>query len=106
MSENQQEQSEAKLLAYIEGDLDPAARAEIEKHLESNPHHARMLRELKSTRDLLRWLPRESAPADLLEQVQGHLERPSCSATATGCRPPPPSGSTAGGSSAWPPPSP
>src|SRR4051812_23362691 len=75
MSPNPQEQSEAKLLAYIEGELDPAERAEIEKHLESNPHHRRMMDELARTRDLVRYLPRESAPADLMEAFQGQLER-------------------------------
>src|SRR3982751_6445639 len=75
MSPNPQEQSEAKLLAYIEGELDPADRAEIEKHLEANPHHRRMLEELARTRDLLRWLPREAAPPELAEQVNSQLER-------------------------------
>src|SRR4051812_44005079 len=72
-----QEQSEAKLLAYIEGDLDADARADIEKHLEANPHHREMLDALARTRDLVRWLPKETAPPELLEQVQGHLERTS-----------------------------
>src|SRR4028119_376542 len=75
MSENPQEQSEAKLLAYVEGELDPAARAEIEAHLDANPHHRRMMAELAGTRDLLRFLPRESAPPDMLEQVLSQLER-------------------------------
>ena len=72
-----QEQSEAKLLAYIEGDLDADARAEIERHLEANPHHREMLDDLARTRDLVRWLPKESAPPELLEQVQSQLERTS-----------------------------
>src|SRR5947209_17216262 len=75
MSQNQQEQSEAKLLAYLEGELDPAGVAEIEKHLESHPQHRKLLEELKGMRDWVRWMPKESAPPDLVEQFQGQLER-------------------------------
>lgn len=46
MSQNQQEQSEAKLLAYLEGELDPAGVAEIEKHLEAHPQHRKLLDEM------------------------------------------------------------
>src|SRR5215211_4515191 len=70
-----QEESEAKLLAYVEGELDEAGRAEIERHLESNPNHRRLLDELKAGRDLLRWVPREAAPAELMESFQSQLER-------------------------------
>ena len=69
------EQIEAKLCAYLEGELDEQGRAEIEKHLAGNPAHRRLLAEVARTRDLVRALPRESAPADLCEQFQGHLER-------------------------------
>lgn len=75
MSQNQQEQTEAKLLAYVEGDLDDAGRADIEKHLAANPNHRRLLDELGRQRSLLRWLPKESAPPDLYEAIQGQLER-------------------------------
>src|SRR5688500_6237239 len=70
-----QEESEAKLLAYVEGELDEAGREEIERHLESNPNHRRLLEELKAGRDLLRWVPRESAPPELMESFQSQLER-------------------------------
>jgi len=70
-----QEESEAKLLAYIDGELDEAGRAEIERHLESNPNHRRLLDELKVGRDLLRWVPRETAPPELMESFQSQLER-------------------------------
>src|SRR4051794_38731313 len=75
MSQNQQEQSEAKLLAFMEGEMDEAGRADIEKHLEANPHHRLMLEELRRSRDLLRWLPRDAAPSELFETVQAQLER-------------------------------
>ncbi len=75
MSPNQQEQSEAKLLGYVEGDLGPIDRSEIERHLEAHPQHRKLLDEMKVSRDLLRWLPRESAPPDLAEAFQSQLER-------------------------------
>jgi hypothetical protein len=74
MSQNQ-EIIESKLCAYIDGELDPEGRAEIEKHLEANPQHRRLLESLRATRDLLRWLPREPAPAEIAETLNGQLER-------------------------------
>src|SRR5690349_17268412 len=74
MSQNQ-EIIESKLCAYIDGELDPEGRAEIEKHLEANPQHRRLLESLKATRDLVRWLPREPAPPELAETLNGQLER-------------------------------
>src|SRR5687768_13455636 len=70
-----QEESEAKLLAYVEGELDEAGRVEIERHLESNPSHRRLLEEPKAGRDLLRWVPRESARRELMGSFQSELER-------------------------------
>src|SRR5579884_1975881 len=74
MSQNQ-EIIEAKLCAFIDGELDPEGIAEIEKHLASNPQHRRLLESLKATRDLIRWLPRENAPPELAETLNGQLER-------------------------------
>src|SRR5215218_8863749 len=70
-----QEESEAKLLAYIEGELDEAGRAEIVRHLEAHPNHSRLMDELKVGRDLLQRVPREPAPPELLETFQSQLER-------------------------------
>ncbi|HTL31247.1 MAG TPA: hypothetical protein VL282_18590, partial [Tepidisphaeraceae bacterium] len=69
------ETTEAKLCAYVDGDLDAAGRAEIEKYLETNPQHRKLLEELKQTRDLMRALPRASAPPDIGETLHGQLER-------------------------------
>ena len=74
MSQNQ-EIIEAKLCAYIDGELDPEGRSEIEKHLEANPQHRRLLESLRATRDLLKWLPREPAPPEVAETLNGQLER-------------------------------
>jgi hypothetical protein len=75
MSENPQEQTEAKLLAFIEGELDEAGRADIARHLEANPKHRRLLDDLSAGRRLLRQLPREAAPVDLFEGFETRLER-------------------------------
>src|SRR5215207_2812039 len=69
------ENIEAKLCAYVDGDLDPSGRAEIEAHLASNPQHRQLMDELIRQRDLLRELPRERAPEDLFEAMQNQLER-------------------------------
>lgn len=74
MSQNQ-EIIESKLCAYIDGELDSEGRAEIEKHLEANPQHRRLLESLRATRDLIRWLPREPAPPEVAETLSGQLER-------------------------------
>jgi anti-sigma factor RsiW len=69
------ETTEAKLCAYVDGELDAAGRAEIEKYLETNPQHRKLMEELKQTRDLMRALPRGSAPPEIGEMLQGQLER-------------------------------
>jgi hypothetical protein len=70
-----QENTEAKLAAYIDGELEGAERAEIEKLLEQHPNYRRVLDQLRVARDLLRGLPRESAPPELNEAFNGQLER-------------------------------
>jgi hypothetical protein len=73
MSEN--ENIEAKLCSYVEGDLDAEGRAEIEKYLLAHPRYRPLIDELKRTRGLLRQLPRESASSELLETLSGQIER-------------------------------
>ena len=63
------------LCAYLEGELSPAQRVEIEKHLAANPQHRQLLSELARTRDWLRAVPRELSPVDLGEVFQGQVER-------------------------------
>lgn len=74
MAENS-ETIEARLCAYVEGSLDEAERAEIERHLELHPNHRRLLAELAAQRDWLQHLPREEAPADLAEAIESRSER-------------------------------
>ena len=69
------EQIHAKLCAYIDGELTGADREEIERIVQSDPVHMALMRDLLRQRDLLHSLPRESAPADLMENLQAQLER-------------------------------
>jgi hypothetical protein len=69
------ENIEARLCDYIEGELDEQGRAEIEKHIEQNPQHRLLLQELMQMRELVHDLPREVAPAEILESLQSQLER-------------------------------
>src|SRR4051812_1438866 len=69
------EQIEAKLCAYVDGELDAAGRADIEAHLAANPQHRQLLAELREQREMLRALPHVKAPGDLIESLQTQLER-------------------------------
>ncbi len=66
---------EAQLCAYLEGDLSPDERTAIEQHLSGNPPHRQLLADLALTRQWLRDLPREPAPADVGEAFQQQVER-------------------------------
>jgi anti-sigma factor RsiW len=59
------EATEAKLCAYLEGELSPSERTEIEQHLAANPQHRQLLADLAKTREWMRSIPAESAPFDL-----------------------------------------
>src|SRR3954471_1876143 len=74
MAENQ-ENIEARLCDYIEGQLDPAGRAEIEQHLAANAEHRSLIAELQAQRAMVRQLPRARAPGDIGESMEGQLER-------------------------------
>lgn len=69
------ENIEAMLCAFIEGDLDATGRAQIEKHLQDNPGHKKLLQELMAMRDLVRNLPRVKAPMDVGESLRQKVER-------------------------------
>src|SRR5690348_8199548 len=73
--ESSKEQIEAQLCAYIDGELNDAERAEIERHLKSNPQHQSLIAELRRHSGLLQDLPRASAPLELNEALCGQLER-------------------------------
>jgi hypothetical protein len=74
MSESQ-ENIEARLIAYLEGQMDLGDRAEIERHLAANPTHRKLLDELRRTREFVVALPKAKAPSELVDVLQGQLER-------------------------------
>jgi hypothetical protein len=69
------ENIEAMLCAYVEGDLDAAGRAQIEKHLQDHPQHKKLMDDLIAMRDMVRSLPRVKAPMDVGESLRGQVER-------------------------------
>src|ERR1700733_578847 len=69
------EDIEAKLAAYVDGQLDAADRAEIEKHLADHPQHRQLISELMQHKQVLKNLPREHAPGDVAEAINAQLER-------------------------------
>src|SRR5688500_15334009 len=71
------EDIEARLCAYVDGELDEEGRGEIERHLTTNPQHRKLIDELTQQRDLLRALPRSRAPVDIAETLNAQLERAS-----------------------------
>src|SRR5580704_3015788 len=69
------ENIEAMLCAYVEGDLDAAGKAQIEKHLQDHPQHRKLLDELVAMRELVRGLPRAKAPMDVGDSLRQKVER-------------------------------
>ncbi len=66
---------EARLCAYLEGDLTAAEQAGIERHLDEHPQHRQLLADLARGRQWLREVPAEPAPADVAEAFQQQVER-------------------------------
>lgn len=69
------ENIEAMLCAYVEGDLDAAGKAQIEKHLQDHPQHKKLLEELMAMREMVRGLPRAKAPMDVGDSLRQKVER-------------------------------
>ena len=69
------EATEAKLCAYLEGELAPEDRVDIENHLRANPQHRQLLTDLAETRDWMGTIPKESAPPELAEAFAAQMER-------------------------------
>lgn len=69
------ESTEMLLADYLEGNLAPDRRAEIDAYLSAHPKERAVIDQLAAQRGLLAALPRESAPADVRDAVQSQLER-------------------------------
>src|SRR4051812_15679587 len=70
-----QENIESKLCDYVDGLLGEREREEIEAYLDRYPESRKLVDDLIRQRVVLRDLPRQNAPADLVEHFQGRLER-------------------------------
>jgi hypothetical protein len=66
---------EAQLCAYLEGELAPAERADLERHLAQNATHRQLLSDLAEARRWLRAAPREKAPPEVAEVYREQVER-------------------------------
>jgi hypothetical protein len=64
---------EAQILAWLDGELDATAAAELERKLSASPEHQHLLADLRRQQDLLRALPRTPAPAELAQRLQSQL---------------------------------
>jgi hypothetical protein len=72
---DEMQEIEARLAAYVDGTLPADQRAEIEAYLKANASHGRLIAELKSIKTAVATLPKEKAPAEVLDGLQAHLER-------------------------------
>jgi polysaccharide biosynthesis/export protein len=70
-----QQNIEARLCAFVEGELDGPERAEIEQFLAQNPQQRQLVNELIQARAILRDLPGVSPPPEIAEAFGRHLER-------------------------------
>ncbi len=61
--------------AYLDGELSEADAARLAELLRQRDDLAAELRALRATRDLVRGLPRERAPEDLLDRIMAQAER-------------------------------
>ena len=63
------------LSAYLDGELEESARAEVVAYLERDAGAVRVLNELRETRSMLQDLPHQSAPARFSQAVVPAVER-------------------------------
>ncbi len=63
------------LSSFMDGELSPRQRTEVQRLAAHDPQVARRLQQLQNCRTLYTALPVAKAPGDLLEQVKASLER-------------------------------
>jgi len=61
--------------SFMDGELSPRQRTEVQRMAAHDPQVARRLQQLQNCRSLFCSLPAAKAPSDLLEQVKASLER-------------------------------
>ncbi len=63
------------LSSFMDGELSPRQRTEVQRMASHDPQVAQRLRQLQNTRSLFCSLPAAKAPSDLLDQIKTSLER-------------------------------
>ena len=63
------------LSSFMDGELSPRQRTEVQRMAAHDPQVARRLQQLQNSRSLFSSLPMAKAPSDLLEQIKASLER-------------------------------
>lgn len=63
------------LCSFMDGELSPRQRTEVQRMAARDPLVARRLRQLQNCRTLFAALPQAEAPADMIEQIKLSLER-------------------------------
>jgi hypothetical protein len=63
------------LCGFMDGELSPRQRTEVQRMAAHDPQVARRLRQLQNCRTLFCSLPAAKAPGDLLDQIKASLER-------------------------------
>jgi anti-sigma factor RsiW len=67
---------EDALSAYLDGELDPAARAAVEARLETSPEWRAVLADVRSARQAVRGLPLAEPPAGFWDRVYEAVREP------------------------------
>lgn len=86
MDELNNPRTRERLSAYLDGELPPADRAELERRLAEDPALRTELQALRDLRGLVRSLPRESAPPEILAGIRQRLAAGTASPPATPAR--------------------
>lgn len=63
------------LSAYVDGELNATERSEVERRVRTDPEARALLTELQRTSALIHSLPRHTAPASVLDEIERHVER-------------------------------
>ena len=75
MLPHERDQLGEQLSAYLDGALNAAETAEVERRLAADPQARAQLATLRETVETLRRLPRRPAPSDLLDGLTARIER-------------------------------
>ncbi|MHC4672170.1 MAG: anti-sigma factor family protein [Planctomycetota bacterium] len=75
MNPDRQQKLEEQLSAYLDGELNPQQRQEVEDFLAQDPQARTLLQELRATINTVRSMPRAKASTELMDGIRARLER-------------------------------